>query len=260
MPIFTAFTLSGPIIGATGYFFDYPIIFWIGVALSLVNLFLNIASGAMRFPVMPIAVMGGCAIVGSSWLEGAGLGILAWTLYEGVQEIFPGEGGLLLGGRTSYKSVVDGIARRALSFDLMQAPGLDRGYMYNALEGTAATLFLIQRSLLALNPAHFETARDRLTSCFFSALDQDYSKEEMQSFVLPLLEKRHLEYEAILDGAEDAGNRVRSLGRTMIRNFIEENSIEETQADLATLFIVENLMTEPGRQIKEFEGSGGNRS
>ena len=54
---FTPFTFSGPAVGILGVYFDSPTIFWIGAALASFNLFMNLASGAMRFPMLPLAAV-----------------------------------------------------------------------------------------------------------------------------------------------------------------------------------------------------------
>lgn len=85
---FTVFTLSGPLIGAAGFFLGWSWLFWIGVALSVINLVLNVASGVMKLPVLPVVCIIAGAIFYESPVTGAGLGLLAWTLLEGVGEIF----------------------------------------------------------------------------------------------------------------------------------------------------------------------------
>jgi hypothetical protein len=87
--VFTILTLSGPVIGGAGFYFDQPVAFWFGVALAGVNLFMNLASGAIKLPLLPAA----CAIVGTlvlaPWYWGAGAGLLVWTALEGAGEFLP---------------------------------------------------------------------------------------------------------------------------------------------------------------------------
>lgn len=87
MNIFTLFTLSGPLLGATGFFLANEWLFWIGVALSAVNLFLNVASGVMKSPMLPALFMGIAAIFLEPWFIGLGAGLLIWTALESAGEL-----------------------------------------------------------------------------------------------------------------------------------------------------------------------------
>lgn len=85
-PVFLI-TLSGPIFGAGGYFLELPWLLWVGVALCLVNLFMNLTSGVMKLPVLPtIAVIIGVTVV-SPWYLGAGYGLLIYTATEAAGEV-----------------------------------------------------------------------------------------------------------------------------------------------------------------------------
>ena len=84
----TAFTASGPIIGGVGYFLSLPILFWIGGVLAAIVLFMNLASGAMSFPILPLlfVIVGGVFL--TPWYVGAGVGLLAWTAIEAAGEVY----------------------------------------------------------------------------------------------------------------------------------------------------------------------------
>ena len=80
-------TLSGPILGASGYFLEMPWLLRVGIALCLLNLFMNLASGVMKLPVLPIvAVVIGATVV-SPWYLGAGYGLIVWTSIEAAGEV-----------------------------------------------------------------------------------------------------------------------------------------------------------------------------
>ena len=85
---FIIFTLSGPVIGGAGFLVGWLWLFWIGIAIALLNLILNVASGVMKVPLLPMAFMFGGAFLYDSVMTGAGIGLLAWTLLEGISEIF----------------------------------------------------------------------------------------------------------------------------------------------------------------------------
>lgn len=79
--------VMGPLIGGAGWFFDMSWPFWIGVTICAVTLFLNIASGVMKLPVLPALFMGVAAFLTSPWYVGAGFGILVWTALQAAGEI-----------------------------------------------------------------------------------------------------------------------------------------------------------------------------
>jgi len=84
---FSLVTWSGPIIGAIGLYAGWQWFFWLGVALAGFNLFMNIASGAMRLPVLPIGAMALGGLVWVPWTVGVGLGLLVWTAIEAAGEL-----------------------------------------------------------------------------------------------------------------------------------------------------------------------------
>ena len=87
--IFTIFTLSGPILGAIGFYFSLPIVFWAGVGLALLNLVVNLSSGVMKLPVLPGIFVLVAAVAFSPWYFGASIGLLAYTAFEGIGELLP---------------------------------------------------------------------------------------------------------------------------------------------------------------------------
>jgi len=84
-----AFTASGPILGGLGFVaFDSPILFWSGVALSVGNLFMNLVSGVMKLPLLPLLCVIVAIVLLQPWYVGAGVGLIAWTAFETATEIF----------------------------------------------------------------------------------------------------------------------------------------------------------------------------
>ena len=81
------FTALGPLLGLAGLFTSLGWIFWVGVALCAITLWFNLASGAMKFPVLPIVFM----VVGTGfsvhWYVGIAGGLILWTALESVGEI-----------------------------------------------------------------------------------------------------------------------------------------------------------------------------
>lgn len=88
MNAFTLFTLSGPLLAAIGWFTHIHWLFWVGVGLAAINLFMSLASGAMRAPVLPMLVMLVAAVTLKPWYLGLAVGLLVWTALETVGELF----------------------------------------------------------------------------------------------------------------------------------------------------------------------------
>ena len=82
------FLLSGPLILALGYLFGYVVVFWIGAAICAINLFLNVASGVMSFPVLPIVIMYFTTFFVHPWFVASAIGLGIWTSSEAVGEIY----------------------------------------------------------------------------------------------------------------------------------------------------------------------------
>ena len=87
--LFTLFTALGPILGGIGLYSGFQFLFWLGVVLAVINLILNVASGAMNFPILPaIFALAGC-FVWPIWYVGLGAGLLVWTAIEAFGELVP---------------------------------------------------------------------------------------------------------------------------------------------------------------------------
>lgn len=86
--MFFFITASGPIISFVGYSLGFPILFWIGVLIAAFNLFMNVASGVMNFPILPLIIMIIAAILLPPWYFGAASGLLAWTVLELLGHVY----------------------------------------------------------------------------------------------------------------------------------------------------------------------------
>jgi len=51
-------TALGPLVGGAGWLLEISWLFWIGVAICALTMFLDVASGAMKLPVLPVLFMG----------------------------------------------------------------------------------------------------------------------------------------------------------------------------------------------------------
>ena len=82
------FTASGPLLGAAGWFLPLSWLFWVGVAICAITLFLNVESGVMNSPVLPVLFMWVAAAFFGPWYVGLGVGLLIWTALWFAGEIY----------------------------------------------------------------------------------------------------------------------------------------------------------------------------
>lgn len=80
-------TAAGPLLGAGGWFTQTMWLFWVGVVVCVITLFLNMASGVMKLPVLPILFMVIAAVLLTPWYVGLGVGLVAWTALESIGEV-----------------------------------------------------------------------------------------------------------------------------------------------------------------------------
>jgi hypothetical protein len=82
---------AGPALSAVGHYLEWPVVFWLGVLVAAGNLWMDVASEVMKFPIIPIALVVGGAIMLAPWWYGAAVGLLVWTALDAA--------GILLGRR-----------------------------------------------------------------------------------------------------------------------------------------------------------------
>lgn len=82
------FTVLGPAIGIIGWALQFNWLFWLGTAICILNLFLNMASGLMKLPVLPALFMMVAAFFVKPWHIGIGAGLLVWTALESMGELW----------------------------------------------------------------------------------------------------------------------------------------------------------------------------
>jgi hypothetical protein len=82
------FVVLGPVFGAIGHLCGWPILLWLGAALALVNLGMDVASGVMKFPILPLAFVVVAALMLPPWWYGSALGLLAWTMLEALGMLY----------------------------------------------------------------------------------------------------------------------------------------------------------------------------
>lgn len=80
-------TALGPFTGGAGWFFEIPWLFWAGVVICAITMLLNIASGVMKLPILPVLFMVIAALIQDLWYVGAGIGLLVWTTFEVVGDV-----------------------------------------------------------------------------------------------------------------------------------------------------------------------------
>lgn len=84
MNLVVAFTAAGPVLGGLSWLLQWPWLFWVGAALCAVSLLLDIGSGAMKLPVIPVALMALGSGALSPWWFGAAVGLMGWTTLDSV--------------------------------------------------------------------------------------------------------------------------------------------------------------------------------
>ena len=82
------FLFSGPILMSIGYFGSYGLVFWIGTAICAFILFMNLASGVLKFPIIPLIMVGISTMFIDPWFVAAAIGLGAWTALEAVGEVY----------------------------------------------------------------------------------------------------------------------------------------------------------------------------
>lgn len=80
-------TAAGPALGVGGWFTNLMWPFWLGTALCVLTLLLNMASGVMKLPVLPALFMAIAAALVSPWHVGLAVGLIAWTALESIGEV-----------------------------------------------------------------------------------------------------------------------------------------------------------------------------
>ena len=80
-------TVSGPIVGAVGWFTDITWLFWVGTGLCVLTLVLNMASGVMKLPILPVLLMVVAAVLVKPWYLGVSVGLIGWTALESIGEL-----------------------------------------------------------------------------------------------------------------------------------------------------------------------------
>ena len=81
-------TVTGPIVGIFGWGLHWPWLFWLGAAVCALNLILNMASGVMKLPILPLLFMAVAVAQVSPWWQGVGAGLVAWTGLEALGEVY----------------------------------------------------------------------------------------------------------------------------------------------------------------------------
>ena len=78
----TLITASGPNLAFMVLAVESTVLFWIGVAIALLNLFMDLAGETMKLPILPgIGIVIGIVFFGP-WWTGAAIGLLGYTAVE----------------------------------------------------------------------------------------------------------------------------------------------------------------------------------
>ncbi|WP_257285860.1 hypothetical protein [Endozoicomonas sp. SESOKO1] len=80
-------TATGPTLGAIGYFSEVAPLFWTGVFVAAFTVFMNVASGVIKFPFIETGITVCAAIYFDPWFTGIGIGLLIAMALDTVFEI-----------------------------------------------------------------------------------------------------------------------------------------------------------------------------
>jgi len=88
-PMFVLFHFIGPVMGMAGHWSGLSWVFWIGVALCGLILWLDGASEVVRAPVLQTFFMAVGSATVDPWYVGAGLGLVGWTAVDSLGLLVP---------------------------------------------------------------------------------------------------------------------------------------------------------------------------
>lgn len=83
-----ALTAAGPVLGGLSWLFGWGWLFWAGVVVCVITLALDMASGAMKLPILPAAFMMFGSGFWSPWWFGAAAGLMTWTAFDAAGMLF----------------------------------------------------------------------------------------------------------------------------------------------------------------------------
>ena len=82
------FLFIGPILVLIGCLGSYGFIFWLGSVICAFILFMNVASGILKFPIIPIIIIMFCLPFFKQWYVGVAVGLALWTAFEAVGQVY----------------------------------------------------------------------------------------------------------------------------------------------------------------------------
>ncbi|WP_062264267.1 hypothetical protein [Endozoicomonas arenosclerae] len=72
----------GPFLGGLGFYFEIPILFWVGVGIAAFTCFMNLLSGMYPFPFVELGLMLVGVFMLDPWYIGASVGLLIATAID----------------------------------------------------------------------------------------------------------------------------------------------------------------------------------
>ena len=158
--------------------------------------------------------------------------------------------------RRKLRKVVDETARDIFStepFELIQVDE-SKGWFspsVNLLEFFAARVFCFERVCYSvIEPEELQRQVKEVGCLLIVELSEEYSKDEMNEFVMPLLDKRIPTYHAALDSQGSPGERLYRCFGGMIDHFCA-GELEVDQKGLFAIELSKRMMVDPGKRLKE---------
>ncbi len=81
-------SVLGPMLGIAGWVGEVSWLVWVGVAVCAINLLMDMASGAMKLPILPTVFMLVSAAASTPWWYGLGVGLILWTALEALGGVY----------------------------------------------------------------------------------------------------------------------------------------------------------------------------
>lgn len=137
--------------------------------------------------------------------------------------------------KPSYRDIVPMILKDALEIDLRKGDSFD-GFTFNTLEALIAVFWIVERSFWALPQPKHEKAGEFALEILLNDLRDDYTSEEMKSFVIPCFQTRTDEYGALftLKAGQETSAALMPVCQRMVANITGRGDPGDTLSQILT--------------------------
>jgi hypothetical protein len=137
--------------------------------------------------------------------------------------------------KPSYRDIVRMILKDASEVDLRMGDSFD-GFTFNTLEALVVVFWMVERSFWALPQPKHEKAGEFALEILLNELRDDYTPEEMKSFVIPCFWKRTDEYSALftLKAGQESSAALMQVCQRMVANITGRSDPGDTLPQILT--------------------------